>query len=189
MQKKRKEILAYCVLSFVFILTVCGCTPIPDYHAEEVELLTKTCPTLIVTYGEPVDYKEGFYWKAANALSDEELEYTDHEYKIKLLGINDADGTLEMSDDDWTYVFDKIENHGWSLCYVGKKYFGIIGERFGFGASDEDSSCIVENYLDIIQGINVSSSWLGGVPEGSQVGASEIHSAAVDIAKEYLRFS
>lgn len=98
------------------------------YHSAEYynRLVTEDYPCRFVVYGGALVFNEGYNVDYIETITRENLELDTTKYEYEMVIINDLDGKADFSDEELSYILDKIyseDGKRYSFFYLGKRQF------------------------------------------------------------------
>lgn len=115
-----------------------------DERAEYVKIINETYPTDIMLIGGDVGFPEELNPRKLTEISDSELA-SKEQYTFSVLIINDLDGNVHISNDEWDIIAAGVFDHV-NLYYLGQKYLGKI-KTYGLYTDDLPDTDMSIGYL------------------------------------------
>ncbi len=110
----------------------------------------------VCVYGEDNEVDPRLEARRIEKLEDKSFE-KEGGFGCQVLLLFDRKGTVELSDEDWNYIFDYVTQKDHDVVYFGTKYLGKIQELFGANLPEGEkgvgiygSSKLVESRLGVI---------------------------------------
>ncbi len=99
-------------------------------YAEEIKVLNNSFPSDIIVYGEDVGFNEALNYRTIQQISEENLT-SDSKHKYTFFVINDRQGKLEITDDEFALCKKMCDEHNMNFFYIGTQYLEHL-QTFGF---------------------------------------------------------
>lgn len=144
MNKKKKKILI--VLLFIIGFAVLAVavlalgsllgTPISSddggtaIYDNEIKVLNDNYPSDIIVFGEDVGFNSKLKFRTITEITEENLT-SDSQYKYSFFVINDREGKLNISDEEFELCKKMCDENNLNFFYIGEHYLARL-KNFGF---------------------------------------------------------
>ncbi len=96
---------------------------------EDRIIVVEKIPTLFTIYGQKMDFDEAISVKYVETLNNDTLILDKAQFKQQMIIINDLDGKLSITDEEWRLIGTLIDsNENYSLFYLGDKEINRMQE-------------------------------------------------------------
>jgi hypothetical protein len=128
-----------------------------DTYHKDLDILSQSYPSDILIYGDNIPFEEQLNVKQISEINDDLLQF-DSACMFHFLIINDRNGNLTMSDDEFIFIKKKADNLGINVYYLGSQYLQKM-QKHGFTNQVFEGELSVVYLLDRT-GLRVSLSCL-----------------------------
>ncbi len=103
---------------------------IQGVYDKEIKILNNNFPSDIIVYGEDVGFDDKLNFRTVSELSEDSLK-SNSEYRYTFLVINDREGKLKITDEEFQLCKKMCEDHNLNFYYIGSQYLLHLKD-FGF---------------------------------------------------------
>ncbi len=126
--KKVMVVIISIVVSVVLLLLAIRFTPLAtlifsddeyeygDSYDEAIDTINNKLPTDVFFIGEEMTIREGVNYKTISHIDEKTLS---SEKKFSVLIISDLNGSVKISDDEYTFLKERIKDYNFYLYYCG----------------------------------------------------------------------
>ena len=123
------------IIISVLVIVFSGSLEVSSENAEgtyddEIKILNDNYPSDIIVYGEDVGFDENLNFRTITELSSASLT-SDPKYKYTFLVINDREGKLNITDDEFQLCKELCDEQNLNFFYIGEQYLSHLKD-FGF---------------------------------------------------------
>lgn len=139
-KEKNKKILIALASIIILGLVICAlCVLVlPKVSSEEAEgidddeikILNDNYPSDIIVYGEKIEFSAELNFRTITEISEDNL-ISDSKYKYTFFVINDREGKLNISDNEFELCKKMCDEYNMNFFYIGEQYLTHLKD-FGF---------------------------------------------------------
>lgn len=103
---------------------------IESLYDNEIKVLNDSYPSDIIVYGEDVGFDSKLKFRTITEITESNLT-SDSKYKYTFFVINDREGKLNISDEEFTLCKKMCDGKNMNFFYIGEQYLSHL-KNFGF---------------------------------------------------------
>ncbi|MFT3952480.1 MAG: hypothetical protein QM689_11160 [Oscillospiraceae bacterium] len=142
-----------------------------DSYDQAIAVVNENYPSDIIAYGEDIGFRASLRFRTITEITEASLT-SDQKYKYALFVINDRNGQLNISDQEFELIKRLTEEKNLNFYYIGTQYLQKLKE-FGFYSTE---------YMNDYHG-------MGYVISRSPSGHSSIHGLWTSVEEENYKIN